>query len=528
MGNRATSNPPRPPRPKHGARSNKTRPVAPSRNAAERPRARASANSHPQTVVGTGAKRHETAVSRSGKNQHNEKSRDTLVARFGGARFEIPPVLPLSLKEGKGEEDFPALPPTDGHGQMVRQQPQPLPSAAATELVRLDYSSLAARLSFDAGVTATATASSSGAVNSMVGDNFSRLSVLPSFGDDGGDKARLRGTNTLGYSECLRSADAEDGDSGRLSSVPPPTPSQPSPSALTARKMTRVGAAAETVALRARLRERWFRLEATRKAQRQRESAERGRMAAEDGNAARVDESNGARTRRQHLVHRSGGVDEDDIAGSGHDSEEKDQSSSRDETPDQERPISPLGSSAFTTSSPQENTVAEAPCPGSNNTALGSSRNEGTNGRAARGPDALSEKSMELSAAGVAAIRRSEVVASASTATAQSTDMGVLAGPIVAWSVDKGASRLYSSDNMNTSVVVKNLDSTGPTLGWYENDKADSGLSEGGGGSHSSDVSALPEDQVHAACEAGMAGRLNGLLVRSGGRAADGKDKVRR
>ncbi len=73
----------------------------------------------------------------------------------------------------------------------------------------------------------------------------------------------------------------------------------------------------------------------------------------------------------------------------------------------------------------------------------------------------------------------------------------------------EGLPRRGTPEKTNVSVVAAGLDDTRE-------------LCEGsdGGVVH-------PEGRVHAACEAGMAGILNDLLVRSGGRAADGKDKVR-
>lgn len=502
-------------------------------NAAGRPNARAGADSDPQTGGETDAKGHAEAF-RSRNSQNIDKSRDPAIARFGEARLAVSPTLPLSLQESEEEKDFPALPPTGGHRQTVGEQPPPLPPVAPTELVRLDYSSLAERLAVDG-----AAASLSSAVDSTEAGSFLRLSVLPGFGDSRVSKARLYGTNNT-PPECSESstrlAGDEDGVRGtlvaqRLSSVLPPPPPQPALGAHTSNKQKRVGAAAETLALRARLRERWFRLDATRKAQRQRESAERGRMATEDGDAIDGNESNSAWTRRQRLVDRSCGIDDGASAGDGRDSEEEDTSSSRDETPGQERPRSPRGSSAFTTFSPQEVAVAETPCPVRSNTALISgSRQAITSSSAARGLYVSSETLRAVSAAGVAAIRRSEAAGSVSTPTAQSRGIGDLTGLNLALPAYEDAPRPNSSDKMNASVVATDLAATGPTLGCYENDNADTCLSEGGGGSdsYSGDISALPEDRVHAVCEAGMSGLLNGLLIRSGGRVADGKDKVRK
>lgn len=536
LGDRATGNPSRPPRPKRGARSNEAQAATSCSNAAERPHARAGADSDPQTGGGTESKGHVDAASRSGTSHNHDKSRDPAIARFGEeARLAISSTLPLSLQEGEEGEDFPALPPTDGHRKTVGEQPPPFSPVAATELGGLDHSSLAERLAVDAAESVVAAASLSGAAGGTEGGRFSRLSVLPRFGDSRGGKARLRGTKSTSPSECSepsRLAGAEDDVRGallaqRLSSVLPPPPPQPALGAHTSNKQMRTSAAAETLALRARLRERWFRLDATRKAQRQRESAERGRMTAEDGDAIDENESDGARIRRQRVVDRSCGVDDGASAGGSHDSEEEDTSSSRDETPGQERPRSPRGSSAFTTFSPQEVAVAETLHPVRSSTTLISGRQGSTSGRAAQGPHVSSGTSRAVSAAGVAAIRRSEAAGSVSTTIAQSTGTGALAGPNLDLPANEDASRPHSSDELNTSVA--DLTAAGPTLGCYENDKADTCLSEGGGGSdsYSGDVSALPEDRVHAVCKAGMAGLLNGLLVRSGGRVADGKDKVR-
>ncbi|CAM9211740.1 unnamed protein product, partial [Hapterophycus canaliculatus] len=311
---------------------------------------------------------------------------------------------------------------------------------------------------------------------------FLRLSVLPSFGGGQRAGARHHDANSTTPLEPLdlqktaicASAIAGSPDNVReealegARSLPPPPSQSTLADCTTSRKMSG-GASVETVALRARLRERWFRLEATRKAQRQREAVERELMAAEDGALSSGDnkrKSNAGLTRgHQNMSDQSTDVDNDDSS-------------------------------------------AE------NNTDISSKDAAGAN--AVRGAG----RSREVSAAGLAAMRRSKA------ADAASIEMESASKPSAPSSDEQGIS---------VSLNTEELEETDPAASPPCNDGSAKSVSVNPeedvrhGGCGGVVVVVLGEgERVQAACEAGKAGLLNDLLVRSAGRAADGKDKLRR
>lgn len=418
---------------------------------------------------------------------------------------EVPPVLPSTLAEdGVDEEDdeaFPALPPASGPrntpGELLAPLQPPSGVAAAAGTVGLDYSSLADRLATEAAAATKAATGSSGALGgTAVGDDFSRLSVLPSFGSGRGGEAKPGSTSSaiLPISSDLRVLEGSspgsmgtDGDvSHGISAQPsqsPKLPSPPSRQAAAANSVTRC-ASAETAALRARLRDRWFRLEAGRKAQRQREAVERALMTAEDcatlGSAASVLAWNG---------------------GDGnHSSAEEGMRSGSDENHDRGEAKDRRDSSAHT--------------------ALTSACSS-----AVRGASVSPLPPRTVSASGMAAIRRSEVaLVSVSTATLPTGTN--TSSPLNQDECSRGISAIASIPAADAELNG----AAGPASCRPETTKVDSELSEEDGGRDSCGGGGLPAvtgEHVYAACQAGMAGLLNDLLVRSGGRAADGKDKVR-
>lgn len=528
---RASGSIPRPPRPKRAARGNETGASGSSRNTGGRPLARAVADPVAQTGAGKGAGRRAADVYHSGSGKVIEPSREV--------GCELSPAVPSSLGEGELEAAFPALPLASGHRIVAVDTPSPAPAMARPG--SLDYSALAERLATETAAAAVAKAapSPSGAAGgSTAGGTISRLSVLPSFGNVRRGDAKLRGASSdhppgsselqVGDVSPSRLMSAEDNTGGR--------PSAPMLPLRSADEKNRLRAGAETAALRARLRERWFRLEATRKAQRQRESAERVLMAAEDGSALTHEqdggaESSGSRTQpRSRLADPPGVAGDGGISGDGRDSGDEgntssSSSSSSDEVSDQERPKHPRSSPCLTTM-PGAKSAAEVSCPGGIKASYISVESDGTSARTAQGIDVSSPESRAVSAAGIAAIRRFEAAAAASIAFAPSTEPMASTGPDVASSAHQDLSTQDTSDRTDVSDVAADPgDPAGASLAHLEHKEIHAAPCERD--KNSGGVPALHGERIHAACEAGMAGLLNDLLVRSGGRVTDGKDKVR-
>jgi len=471
VGDRAGRGATLPPRPRRATRVDGAHASDSCTGTARRRRSRAGADPSSRSVTRTEGRM--DGSSNAGDGRVLEASRE--LGR------EVSPVSTPSLEEGGQEEAFPALPQSAGH----RESPgrPPMPPGSTTGLDYLDYSTLAEKLAEEAeAAAAAAERPSSRAEGRSTRGSLSRLSVLPGFGDGRSSEHRLRGSKSdtsPGMDESpmselsskkLPGAEEKHGDGSLAQSLPPPSRSDVADHV--AGKKRRAGAAAETVALRARLRERWFRLEATRKAQRQRESAERGMMATEDEN---VNGGNGV------CADPSGDVDDIEGSGGNHDSSgDRDTISSCGETDDRAFPQGPGVSSSI------------APARKAHSIA-----------------DVSPVESRAVSASGVAAMKRTAEAAAASNAATPTTGSTASSGSSEAFVGHHHLPRRSNADKLNASVVAAGLDDTRELC-----EVGDGGMVH-------------PEERVHAACEAGMAGILNELLVRSGGRAAEGKDKVR-
>ena len=469
-----------------------------------------------------------TDTSRSTGASAGEGGRAADVVHSGGgetfepSREEEGKLPPTGLEEGENEKAFPALPPP-ASGRV--QSPTPATARPGS----LDYSALAERLAIEKAAAAAAAAAAAsnpaGAAGGSAGGVISRLSVLPGFGDIRRGDVKPQGVSGDDPPEPL------DASSTSLISTAENTcggPSAPTPTLPPANDTKRLRAGAETISLRARLRERWFRLEATRKAQRQRESTERELMAAEDG-AARSPRAReggagrtGAQTGQREDLQDPAGVagDGDSSGGDGDGRAENSSSSSSGDNSYHERLERPRGSSGTTTTSRAQPT-AEA-----SGVYVESDRTD-----TAQGVEASSPEPRAVSAAGIAAIRRLHAAAAATAASvvpAPPTETTASTGT----DVDSLARQeIFTQDASGgtdkSDVAAEPGDAAGVPLDRFT--KGEHLAPCEGDGSDSGGVPTLLHgDRVHAACEAGMAGLLNDLLVRSGGRVADGKDKVRR
>lgn len=516
---------PVPPHQMQHARRMEPQASASSRGAAGRQRSRAAVG--PASGVDSGLR----VTERTATISHVSRNGERADAHFGGTGPEA--LLP-GVEEGEvqdQEDAFPALPRASGQKKAPGEAspPLPLPSEAATAgRVELNYSSLAERLAAEAAAAAaaaTAAAKTNGGYGGAA-ESFSRLSVLPSFGGDWSAEANHRdaaNTIPLDLSGAQNLAPASPALAGpedvvrekalvQERSLPSDPPSQQTLADRTRNRKMKAGASVETVALRARLRERWFRLEAIRKAQRQGEAVERELMAAEDVAVIRGDHERGrnaaAAGGHQDLDHKSGGVGDDDSSGDDRDSEEDGTSSGAGGADDQGRPQSPRSSSTDATRASQANEAAEQSSEANSTTDVPGDTTAGALGGAGQ--------SREVSAAGLAAIRRSEAAADA---------------PTEMQSVLRSSSSSAATQGTSVGLKTEELEDIDPSASLrHENGKQLPILSEGGVGDPGCDdvVEAIlgEGEQVDAACEAGMTGFLNDLLVRSAGRAADGKDKV--
>lgn len=481
-------NPPHPPRPKRAARKNEAGASAPLGSTLRRPCARTVVHGDMRRRDGTGARGRPAGVDESGSSKEIGPIRSAVVGLLGDSVSEVPSLLPSTLAEDEVDEEeneaFPALPPASGHrntpGEMLGPLQPPSGVAAAAGRVGLDYSSLADRLAVEAAAAAKAAAGSSGAT--VVRDDFSRLSVLPNFGGGRGGEAKPSPSDLRVLEGSSPGSMCSDGDVSQS----PKLPSPPSQQTIAANSATR-RASAETAALRARLRDRWFRLEAARKAQRQREVAERALMAAEDcatlGGAASVLGWN---------------------AGEGnHSSAEEGMGSDADENRDGGGVQDRRDLSAHT-----------AMISASSETPLLGTRGTGTS--AVREASVSSIPSRTVSASGMAAIKRSEAaLVAVSTAT-----------PPMGTNTSSPLNQNEYSRHISATADAELADAAGSPSRPPENTNSELSDRDGGSESCCGGSPAVTGEHVNAACQAGMAGLLNDLLVRSGGRAADGKDKV--
>lgn len=478
MDGRARRGAPLPPRPKRATCADGAQASDSCTGTARRGRSRAGADPSSQAVA-VAIIRPEGCTDRSGSGSTHSGDDQVLEASYELGR-ELSPIFTPSLEEGEPEEAFPALPHSTGHRESSGRPPTP--SGSTTGLDRPDYSTLAERLAAEAAAAAAAETSSPRAEGRSAGGSLSRLSVLPGFGDGRRSDQRLRGSNSDAHpgmddspmselsSKKLSGAEEKHGDGPLAQSLPPTSRSNVADHMAGTKRRT--AAVAETAALRARLRERWFRLEAARKAQRQRESAERGTMAAEDAN---VNGGDGV------CADPSGDVDDSESSGGDRDSSGDRGAVSSSSEPHDRPPQDPGGSLCVATAN-EAHSIA----------------------------DVSTAESRAVPASGVAAMRRAEAAAASSAAT-PTTGSTALSGPSEAGVVNQCLPQAtLLPENTNASVIATGLDDARELR------------DEGGDGGV-----VHPEERVHAACEAGKAGVLIDLLVRSGGRAADGKDKVR-
>ena len=449
------------------------------------------------------------------------------------------PHVVVSPSPEDGEKDFPALPLASGCG--TRSKPLPLnPQGGSTmaEADVLDYTSVAEKLAVDAAAAeataetaATDTDKSAGRPSGALKESFRRLVVLPGFREDrrGGMKQRVDGDESLKPEEdvsqtaSLRPYGTDGGlpetkvfeGLGLPSSLPPAPELQPT---LAAGRFTsqRAGTPASTVALRNRLRERWFRLEAMKKAERQREAAERSLMGAEDGESIDREVAHGRRRVADLVEARrdSGGRFEHkdyENASSKEDSEGEGKSSC-----DNDDNEGILGSPHTTLDDllqrPDGTTAGNREANIIDTVQVVCSRTSGDSNPPTR-------DAKPMSAAGAAAVRRAQAAA-ASTADADAS-ISMPSRPVSDEPL-KVASTPSDNGKQMAEWCVADLTDASPC--GDEGCNGDSDFLERGDGD---DVPLMTRDPVHTACEAGLAGLLNDLLVRTGGRAADGKDKVR-
>ena len=528
-GDRAGGDPPRASRPKRAARGRGTPPPRPSAsrngNSDRRPHGQDS------LVPGVGAPTNAekdaegaTGARPKGMSRQMAPSRGSSGRGPGAGSSGPPPSSTVFLptveddEEEKEElEDFPALPPASGRRTAPPAHPLPPPpreASAAGASLSLDYSSLAERLAAQAAAAAEVVKSAAPGNGTSQREDFLHLSVLPGFGDGLGHKVTRRGNDSSNsrFRECPDLQEAQETPAPTLSGSEKPAPGLPGAengevSGRTVLSLTQsppriptlaasitgkrrvVGAAAATVALRARLRERWFRLEAVRKAQRQREASERACMAAEDDNPA------GRRQGHQ------GGDDEEancDVRGG------------RRQTRAQD--VSDDCRSSYSSS---DDSGGDGGGDGD-----GGSQGAGDIDTASveRSGAACVQTPRAISAAGIAAVRRSELAAAAASVhRSVSIKEDIVTRP--------QTTERAKNDEVTWSSASCHDKRSDTHSGVEDLDKYASGY--GSSGSSGSGGASAPGERAHAACEAGMAGLLNDILVRSGGRAADGKDKVK-
>lgn len=486
------------------------------------------------------------------------------------------PLTVLPNPDEKREEEnnaFPALPIV---AKCRESPPVPLLSFDAPEerpaAASLNYSSLTEKLAAEAAAAARAArrlSTSPKEVATEDGD-FLRLSVLPAFGKDRQEakESRRDNSNSVEHLDSLveshralkfdvsRPTGVIDYDgTGSTRELPslsplelslPPPPPQATLAVLSGKDRQRQCAAtvAATVALRARLRERWFRLEAARKVERHREAAERGLMAREDrfacshptysrdggcgrGYCEKID-SSGRRRQQDRLMcrHSVGLVDgfgtcdarglSDDA---GIDSISGDDNDSSIGGPSRS-PVraSPAGSttSMVVQAAADETALVELRSDTKSASCSSDSDNDGTGSSTESAQASKISPSQErrpLSAPGTAAIRRAEAAAAAAAAVQAPTVTSTLTG-------------------LDLKMMVQNIDEKakstgGETLQQDKNGDDRIFAIAIGTGSDVDGVSVVPKKAtVDAACESGTGELLNDLFVRSGGRAADVKDKV--
>lgn len=471
----------------------------------------------------------------------------------GGEQTSGPSVEVLPIPEEE-EEDFPALPLASGSETRAKAL---LPQKPPEELLvakmdALNYASVAEKLSVNAAAVPPGTddVKSSEQRSVAADESFRQLIVLRGFREDrrsGTTRDLDGGRSSEPEGEGLHPASSlqPSGTKGDLtdknmveiiaSSSPQPPAPAPQPTLATGSFTSRrSGASAAIAALRSRLRERWFRLEAMRKAERQRVVDERSQMATEDresmdrevahGRRSRESSASGPRHRIVDLVEDGRGEEksepEDDSASSQEDIERGDVRSRGDD--DAAGAVgSPCAASDALSAFPLRlgDTVDGNLEASSIRTVAESKDSENLISAA--------WDAKPLSAAGAAAVRRAEGATFTAAAMAEIGAVDASAtSPLRP--VSHRPLKLADSAGDNGEDAKKWPVPGGSYASPCDEDHGNSDadfLQGGSGGGGSQELFA--RDGMHAACESDIAWILNDLLVRTGGRAADGKDKVR-
>lgn len=516
--------------------------------------------------------------------------------------------MPVEEDNTVAEEAFPALPVANGRATMTVVTAAAAAAAAASlpeppegESTGLSYSSLTEKLAAEASAAVAAARSSDSRCDAGRQELF-HLSVLPGFGEGQTREARLEvkaegSPSAVQSREILQSSESERvvanesrGDGARAtasqSAVPRPPSSSPVP--LPHQSATRfskekkdVGTSSATAALRARLRERWFRLEALKKAERQRETGEKELMAAEDRPSVdtgceqdTLDLCKVTGTIAYAVDHRRSGIgsrkrslvgDDDvnsissnssrssDSGGSG-ESENEEGYSSGGSNAEQGQSRSPHALPVnVSTESDKNNALAalrRAQIMSGNSSTSSGATDDSVNctssatsyserGTSLQSPANVEAVCKPISAAGAAAIRRSEIAAAESAREWTQTTSAASAS--VACTALDSCSRRPAEESpsanseictpespMGTNAISGEIDSAAK-LASPESDSVFRIVESVGGDNRVSGDGSTPGisgRDVSVACEGGMGELLNNLLVRSGGRAADGKDKV--
>lgn len=384
------------------------------------------------------------------------------------------------------EEAFPALSTTT--------------RSRAPQTRALDYSSLAEGLAAEAAITSV----SVGLPETKPSDaDYLRLSVLPCFGEreHGPEQSTADGMENALDANC-ESEPSQNGAPGRklkphqrydegvlLGDVsPPPLPPPPPPTAsIITLKERSSRATAASGTLGDTLRARWFRLEAARRAERQREEAEREVMAMEDCavSEGRVDDNARGLSEQAGIKGSHNGSDGEPEYSSCESDEEENTYHVKDKGGAEEK----SHMSVITTSASTECQV---------------STNDSVKSAAHASVLHSRPRRATISAAGVAAIRRSQQAPAEVPRPSKTNEWSTTAsGTIIKQRCNDGAVDVICSTNVQS----------------HEQDRDAT--------RESNDQGLETAERIHEACQLGQAGLLNNLLVRSAGRAADERDKVR-
>lgn len=434
------------------------------------------------------------------------------------------------------EEDFPILSSITSGGS--RQQPllptPPRQRVPPQTTPGFAYSSLAERLAADSAAEVALASASAGVQEGKASDSQLRLSVLPAFGGGNpgrehrkvagvtstthGERGRGPGDGATRHGVPIRGRESEE-DMVLSNPRPSPPPPPPLPLSIVTLKEHRSGTSAAG-ALRDRLRARWYRLEAARKAERQREAAERGLMAIEDCEASKdlMGDQRGARW------HDRGDGEVDARRGWGQQTIEQDGNGRVGEVDE----INSGDSGGEGKSSDDDNYLTQdeenLPVPVATTSACNEEQlsTSGSTTTAATIPPSvvfLHTGQKAISAAGAAAIRRSQQAADDSARSADAAKAITTNPTAGGLASDASPPSATSNEQRGSSRGRRESDphGYGPQGRELERAAASATVAQ----------ESVMAERIRAACRSGQAGLLNELLVRSAGRAADGRDKVR-